>query len=277
VDDGLQLAWLPKAVVYVCAQLAIGLVVVRSLDRAPSIRSAWFHRTAVAVSLLLLSALAARVWVQSASAFGTADALLAENVKLIALESRWGGAWRLQAYAAVAMVLCASIPRRAGWGPFTISSIVLALVMPALGHAGGSVSRHALHAFHNLGAAAWLGTVGVMTLAAWTRPRSEYGSIGAIVDRFSPMALGAAAVVAVSGVTAAWLYLGSWQALISTGYGRALLIKLVAVGIVAGCGAINWRNVRRGDPPNRTIMAVEWLAAVLVVALTAILTETEHP
>lgn len=277
MDDGLLLAWLPKAVVYICAQLSVGLIVVRGFAPSPFAKSAWFNRCATAASLLLCGALLARVWVQSASAFGASDALLPENLTLIALESRWGGSWRLQAYAAAAMVLFALIPRRMGWGLFAISAIALCLVMPALGHAGGSASRHAIHAIHNLGAAAWLGTVGALAIAAWTWPRAEQSAIGAIVKRFSPLALCAAATVATSGVSAGWLYVGSWDALISTDYGRALLLKLLGVGVIAGCGLVNWRNARRGNPPHRMVMTLEWIAAVVVLILTAQLTETEHP
>jgi putative copper export protein len=63
----------------------------------------------------------------------------------------------------------------------------------------------------------------------------------------------------------------------STEYGRALLMKLGGVAAVGVCGWVNWRGVRRGAPPNRIVMTVEWVAAVAVLALTAQLTETEHP
>lgn len=278
MDDELILAWLPKAVVYLMSQLAIGLLVVRRLmphQDAPT--PARQRRAAILLSAILLVGLAGRLWVQSATAFGVSEATLPENLQLIAIESRWGGSWRLQVYAAAAMLMAALLLRASGafWAVFALSSIALCLVLPLLGHAGGSAWRHLLHALHNLGAAMWLGTLGVMVVGAW-RPTRPWAWTEA-VRRFSPLALTCSTLVFLSGLIAAWIYLGSITALTTSAYGSALLWKLGAVAVVALCGWINWLGVRRGATANRLVMTIEWLAAVLVMALTAQLTETEHP
>jgi copper transport protein len=151
----------------------------------------------------------------------------------------------------------------------------LALAMPLLGHAAGSAWRQAMHVAHNLAAGAWIGTLGVITIAAW-QPSSRV-PVPRLVRDFSPIALTSAGVVAVSGVIAAWTYVGSWPALWGTAYGRVLLVKLGGVALVASCGALNWREVRRGLAPRRALLTVEWLVALTVVGLTGVLTETEHP
>jgi hypothetical protein len=56
-----------------------------------------------------------------------------------------------------------------------------------------------------------------------------------------------------------------------------LIAKLTVVAVVMACGGINWREVRGGRVPKRALMTIEWLAALLVVGFTGVLTETEHP
>jgi putative copper resistance protein D len=282
VDDGLPFAWAPKALVYCLGQLAIGLIVTRRLAPAGGgAGTTEFHarlsELALAISALLIVGLCLRVWVQSASAFGTGDAWLPENLRVIAIESRWGHGWRLQALAAIGMLAFAFLmkvgPR--AWIGFAISALGLAVVMPLLGHAAGSMPRVALHVLHNLGAAAWLGSVTVMTLVAW-RSSPASAIVPAIVRSFSPIALISAALVVTSGLVAAVVYVGSWESL-WTPYGRALLLKLSLVSVIGLCGWANWRNVRRQKEPAVRLIAAESIAAVLVLCATAVLTETEHP
>jgi putative copper export protein len=291
VEEGFGYEWLPKAIVYALGQLAIGVVVLRSLGSgapkplrvAGEPYDAWLRNYALLVSLLVLAAVVWRAWAHGASAFGPREAWLPENLRVIALESRWGEGWRLQLYAALAMNGAVLLGRVAplGWIAFAASAVGLAVVMPLLGHAGGSLPRHVMHLAHNLAAALWLGTLGVMTtLGLWSRARSRtwhHDRLGLLVQRFSPLALGVATVVMVSGVCAAWVYLGSLEAMWLTAYGRILASKLAAVALVLVCGWTNWRRVRANQAPRLTWMTIEWICALLVVSVTGILTETEHP
>jgi copper transport protein len=281
VEVGLDYAWAGKSLVYGLGQLAIGIVVFRQLWWLDEAR-AWLSRLAFVVSCLLVAALLLRAWAQTVSAFGSQDAWLPENLRLVAFESRWGAGWRLQMLAALAMLGAAMVltgQRTAAWIAFALSTVGLAVALPLLGHAAGSPQRYIVHVLHNLGAGAWLGTLGVMTLYAWRLPASPEDStaFAGLVDRFSPLALGAAALVATSGLIVALLYVGSWQAMWTTAYGRVLSMKLAAVALVGVCGWTNWRGVRRGSEPRRSVMTAEWIAALLVVAITGLLTEMEHP
>jgi copper transport protein len=98
-----------------------------------------------------------------------------------------------------------------------------------------------------------------------------------LVRAFSPVALASAGTVLVSGVVAAWVYVGSWPALLTTSYGRVLTVKLIGVTVILACGWTNWRAVRGGGSARPLVMTAEWLAALAVLALTGVLTETEHP
>ena len=84
---------------------------------------------------------------------------------------------------------------------------------------------------HLIAMALWLG--GLATLLVGLR----HGLGVDAVDRFSRIAFGSVTVLAVTGVYQAWRGLGSWSALVDTGYGRLLLIK---VGCVAAMLGVAW-------------------------------------
>jgi putative copper export protein len=292
VEDALSYAWVPKAIVLGLAQLGLGIAVARWLaSPSPSgTRSewdSWLARLGRAVAGLLAAALIARLWVQTASAFGPNEAFKLDNLQVIALESRWGAGWRMHVIAGAAMLASAwLVPAwRFGSLAFAICAVAVVLAMPLLGHAAGSLGRYGIHAAHGLGAAAWIGTLGVITLAAWRRTRDSRQAdlmassdlVARIVPRFSPLALTAAALVAASGVLAAWFYVGSWASLVTSAYGRLLVLKLVVVAGVGACGWANWREIRSNRLPTRALITLEYIAALFVVALTGVLTETEHP
>lgn len=277
--------WLPKAVVYALVQFAIGLAVARRLARADGgatlaldARLSWL---AVVVALALLVALAGRAWVHTATAFGWTDAWVGENLRVIALESRWGARWQIQVAAAALLAVSALATRRgpAGWSAFGLAVFAVAASLPLLGHAGGSPWRHVVHAAHLLGSGLWLGTLGVVTTLGLSGARAGAAdpALGPLIARFSPVALTAAGIVFLTGVIAAYTYVGSIAALFDSSYGRALLVKLAVVAVIAGCGWRNWQCVRRHESPARSVMTVEWLAAVAAVVVTAVLSETEHP
>jgi putative copper export protein len=285
VADPWWYAWVPKALVFGLVQLGIGIAVARQLASGPARMSAgwdtWFVRLARRVAWLLAAALVARLWMQTASAFGPTEAFGLDNLRVIALESRWGESWRAQLFATAAMVATATAISawRFGWVTFGISALGVALTMPLLGHAAGSWTGYVVHTAHGLGAGAWVGTLGVVALAAWSSPGHDRhaDAVAGIVERFSPVALTAAALVAGSGSVATWLYMDSWTSLGATTYGRVLLLKLCLVGGVAACGWRNWRDVRNARRPARAVVTIEYLLALLVIALTGLLTETEHP
>lgn len=287
VEDGFALEAAAKSLTYVFEQLAIGVVVVRYLhlgavSGTPTADfERWLRRMARVASSLLLASICLRLWAHTAAAFGTADAWRSENLELIALQSRWGRGWRVQALSIVASCGAAILLswHRVAWIAFGLCAAVLATAMPLLGHAGGNPVRHILHAAHNLAAAGWIGTLLVITLYACRRHdvSGAFDIVTALVRRFSPVALTAATVVGFTGTIAAALYLGSLAALWTSTYGQRLLIKLALVSVVAACGWRNWRAVRTGRRPALSLLIIESVAATLAVCATGALSETAHP
>lgn len=136
---------------------------------------------------------------------------------------------------------------------------------------------------HQLAAALWIG--GLVVLALVVLPR---GGPPPVVTRFSSVAAVAVAVVVATGVFQSLRQLGDVDALRDTGYGRLLVLKVVAVAVVVVLGAFS-RSVARGlaEPGTnsdaggdvrrtlRRSVAVEAVVAVVVVALTALLVSAD--
>ncbi len=228
-----------------------------------------FARLGAITAAVLAVLLGVRLVAHSAAAFGLADALSMENLAAVGFRSRWGGGWRAQVMAAaVTAVATRWALRRPGATTLllsTLAAVALACTFPLMGHAAGETTRFVLHGVHLLGGGVWLGTLAVLVMAS---PGVS------LFERFSPLAIGGATLALSSGLGMTWLYLGSIANLWTTTYGRLLSAKLAVLLITAACGLVNWRRIRGGAaPPAATLEAV---LALVAVAITAFLTETEH-
>ncbi|MFE5580522.1 copper resistance protein CopC [Kitasatospora sp. NPDC056531] len=97
---------------------------------------------------------------------------------------------------------------------------------------------------HLIAMALWLG--GLASLLVGLRE-----GVGAeVVDRFSMVAFGSVAVLAVTGIYQSWRGLGSWGALTGTEYGRLLLVKTGCVAVMLGVAWISrtWLARLRSAP-----------------------------
>jgi len=143
---------------------------------------------------------------------------------------------------------------------------------------------------HEVAASLWIGTLAVMMLAGLSVafrqavPSDERGRLVAeMVNRFSPLALSAAILLGITGVTTAWRHLKHWNSLWTSSYGFALDVKLCVVAIVVALGAWNWRRMRPklGDETSAHGIArsatAELSFAAIVLAITALLVSLPSP
>jgi putative copper export protein len=235
-------------------------------------------------AVLVLVALLLRLGTHTAAVFGASGALSWPNVSVVAFESRWGSAWRVQTGVAAALAAAAGSTRvlaRAGWIGTATGSAALSFVLPLTGHAAGWWPRVLLHGSHLLAAGMWLGTLAVILAISRRRGSDAQALAAAAYDRFALVALPSAAVLVIAGLIAAGLYVGSVAGLIATAYGRVLMLKASLFGGVVTCGYLNWRRVdsarRAGGGPVAMLALPEVCFAAAVIAITAILTELEHP
>jgi copper transport protein len=125
----------------------------------------------------------------------------------------------------------------------------------------------------------WLG--GLAAVAITVRARPGVADAAGGVARFSTVAVGSVAVLAVTGLYQAWLRVQTPRALLVTPYGVMLIVKVTLVFTVLCVAFFSRRTLRRrevaGVVPRRLgrLVAVEAAGTVAVVAVTALLVALE--
>lgn len=262
-------------------------------DRA--VYAAWY--LALAAAALSVLTLFARLWQQSAALNGAALAFDGDRLDALLTGTVWGIAWVLQSIATLAFVvglLVARAPygRSAGWMGAAGAAVLLAAVPALSGHAAAAERLAALAIFadtaHVLGGGLWLGTLATLLAAGLpaslhAQPGEGPRAVADMVNLFSPLALAAAGVVALTGAVSSLLHVGSPAALFGTGYGQMLLLKLVLLAGVAALGYHNWRRVRpalgeaEGTNRLRRSARAEIATGLAVVLVTAVLVALPTP
>lgn len=256
-------------------------------------RRTW--RVTALAALLLAGAALLRLWVQSATLHGAARAWDSLLLSIMLTDTTWGRAWLIQAFffALLGAGITAARPPRDRYALLLVVPAVIGLsAIPALqGHAAGAAGLAALavvnDALHVLGVGAWIGLLALLlmvVLPALQRHATTPAEARVhAVERFSPIALTAAGVVALTGVVNTLMHLSAPAQLWETRYGAALLAKLAVLSLVAVAGFYNWRIVRPrlAEASYATRLRVsagfELVLAGAVLLLTAILTGLPRP
>ena len=239
---------------------------------------------------IFLVGTAARLYAQTWSVFGLDEPVTLELVRVVGIDSRWGGRWQPQAgfalLATVAVAVGAGWPR-AGWWTTFLAAAGAWITLPLTGHAMSLDTRVPWLAqiVHGIGAGAWVGALAALVaIAAGLARREEgHGRVADIVGGFSPMARAAVGAIVVSGVVTAWFYFGALGELWTTGYGRVLLLKVVLFLATGAVGAYNWRRLatRLGDEPGTRALLrsarLELVLAAGVLLVTAVLVHLAMP
>ncbi|GAA1435048.1 copper resistance protein CopC [Mycobacterium cookii] len=141
--------------------------------------------------------------------------------------------------AVLALLVRAPDRRRAG---LVLLGCTVALVAPSLtGHtraAGPQALVIGVDVLHLVAGALWLGgLVAVGLVLGDLAARDDSGAV--VLARFSTWAAGSLAVLVVAGTFLAWRIAGSWGALLDTGYGALLLVKVLLVALAVAIAAWN--------------------------------------
>ncbi|MFH9858578.1 copper resistance CopC/CopD family protein [Streptomyces sp. NPDC017202] len=225
---------------YGAAALLVGTAAFVALCRPPDVRplrgllvAGWWTSTASTVLLLLLRA-------PYETGAGPAQALDPSGLTRT-LSGRPGIALaaRLLLLAGAAVLLLRrrgrERPTRATLATGLVLAVGLGLTWAAAEHASAGIQVPAAmtsSVLHLLAMAVWLG--GLTALLTLLR----HGTLpAAVAARFSRLAATSVTVLAVTGVYQAWRGLGTLDALTDTTYGRTLLAKLGAVGVLLLAGA----------------------------------------
>ena len=218
-------------------------------------RAVQYAAIAIAVGVLAFLALVwraelprARTMIRFAAGAGFVSAVLAlglEGAEVAAvsfwngyghlgdvLATRFGVVWTITA----ALWLAIGLSRR-------LSFLAVGLVIvPALsGHA--SVEHPVWlylpsNVIHVTAMSVWLGGLAAYVFAV--RPLGVSTPVLArTLARFSPLALGCVTALLATGVVQSLLEIDAWAELLHTAYGRAVLVKIVLLGVLIGLGALN--------------------------------------
>ena len=204
--------------------------------------------------------------------FGTAGFTDAANVWTMLSIKLWGLHWTWLAAVAIATAIVFTIAGRRPriWIYASgAAAVAVALTAPLIGHGGTHDALvAALHRAHLLGAGLWMGSLMVALVAGiGDTPRLLLS-----LRRFAPIAMTGALLISASGLTLAWLHLTPISTLWTSEYGQVLLAKLAGVLVVASLGFVNWRG-----PRLKVVIAEVTVAIVVVLSLTALLSEAQMP
>ena len=198
----------------------------------------------------------------------------------------WGkGVMAQLAIAALLFLVLRACSRRGSSRPRTTlaAGLLAALAVPLTGHgiAHGGVLAVVVQALHVWAVSAWLGCLAVLWLAS--RGGSAQAFLGNAVAAFSPVAMAAAGVLAVSGAAAVFVHVEAPAKFFVSAYGWTLIAKVIAYLGAAGAGFLNWRRVtpRLHTEEGRLLFSrtarIELALAVVALCLTSWLTGLPRP
>jgi copper transport protein len=142
---------------------------------------------------------------------------------------------------------------------------------------------------HFIFVAIWLGGVayyaGVLVPQV-LKQRALAPALGASIEKFSPLAIMSVLVIAITGIIQSASFVGSFDALLNTDYGRALLAKIVVFLVLIAFGAFHqfviapkitaWRAKAETQKDAarrfRISVAAEALISILTLAAAAAMT-----
>ena len=161
-----------------------------------------------------------------------------------------------------------------------LGGIIALFSFTQIGHISSSESAlmEVALILHLLAVALWIGVLTPLYRLASSSTR--YASAADVGHQFGLVASVTVPVLIVVGGYMGYQLVGSFTALIETGYGQALIIKILLVSGLLGLAAANKLRfvpaLRLGDPVAASHLSksiyVEWLFILAVLGVTAVLT-----
>lgn len=241
-----------------------------------------------AASLGLFLASLAGIVLQGADAggYGILRAAHGDVVSAV-LDTRFGQAWLARASLAALLVLVFLVVSRRPRPLLAATAALLALgLVPTVSVAGHAAAAGGLELasdlVHATAAAIWVGGLAVVAFSLVAMPRGERWQLATrTVPRFSALALVSVVALLAAGIVSGYLEVRAWNGLWETTYGRLLLGKAGALGVLVGFGAYYrlraiprlrlgdaWASSRR---PFVRAVSAELVVMAVAVGLTAAL------
>ena len=169
---------------------------------------------------------------------------------------------------------------RGGLALSALGGIIAVWSFGNIGHISdrGSTVLDVALTLHLITVAIW---IGILTpLQRLARETATYAEAAKVGHRFGLVASFTVPALIVAGGYMSYTLVGSIAALIQTGYGQALVIKVLLVAVLLGLAAANklrfMPRLKVGDASAAKHLtksiSIEWVVVVLVLAVTAVLT-----
>ncbi len=171
--------------------------------------------------------------------------------------------------AASTTVLCFAVRDRRLVLIALVAALSTTFPIASQGHAAGAANHsQAVNSLlvHLIGAAVWLG--GLITLV-FIAKAVDRARLATLVSRYSSLAFFAFIGVSASGAVSAWMRVGNWDQLFSTGYGQIVLLKVAAL-VGLGIFGVVWRQrAIRAIPGPRGGRVFAWLIVAELAVMGA--------
>ncbi len=249
-----------RAIHFAATAMTTGALIFLAVVAEPALRSTPAATTAVRPQILLIAwiglaiaAASAVVWFQLQAAamsglpFG--EAMTSNVLSTVLNETQFGLVSEVRLVLAVILAACLGYDRFAQLRWLALGSAIGFIAAIAwTGHAGSTLGAMGnLHltadALHLIAAASWIGGLGPLALllaAARRKQAFAWASLARdAAQRFSTLGIVSVGTLLATGIVNAWILVGSIHALIVTGYGQLLMLKLVVFAIMLVFAAMN--------------------------------------
>ncbi len=255
----------------------------------------------IAVALGLV-ATAAQIVLEGAAAAGVSGfSAITRTIVEETLGTRFGTVWGLAFLAWIAIAALVPLLARSRTALLIAAPLIYLCLCPALaGHPSTQspvLLNFSANAVHVAAMAVWLGGLAALLLVLPAATRSATGPadrarlLAGPLARFSTVALAMVALVMLTGLVQAYVYVRHLGDLLSTGYGRAVLAKLLLLLAVIGIASYNRHELvprlrliaERGESPGapgillRRSLRAEVALLAVVIGVTAALASYAPP
>jgi putative copper resistance protein D len=210
------------------------------------LRRRWIRLTWIALAVAVLSGAVWLVLLASDILGAPISDVLRGGVWTVLTETRFGQVWSARLGLAVLLGALLLSPSTR-WLQLAAAAALVGL-LGWVGHAGATPGTAgdihlASDVVHLLAASAWLGALPALAmLLARARRASEPGWDGMAaraIGRFSRLGILSVGALLASGIVNSWNLLGGLNDLVTTGYGRLLLVKIGLFAAMLAIAAVN--------------------------------------
>jgi putative copper resistance protein D len=230
-------AILAKLLIYVGTMGAVGLVIIQLMfaEHVAPLRTT-LRRPTVGLAVLALIASALGFMLGGAALTGDTAGMTDRTMLGLLWQTQPGDALLARTVGMLLVIFGMALPRHGNWVSL-IGGLVALWSFAQIGHVPSieGTGAKVLLLAHLVAVAFWVGVLS--PLRTLSRNPEHLPRAAALGHRFGQIAAVVVPALALAGLLLAWMLLVTPRAMITTGYGQTLLIKLVLIAAILGLAA----------------------------------------